>query len=315
MDNITYLQKYQPDSLHNMVGQNTIRDILIKMVETQNIPHLLFTGIPGSGKSTAAKALMKDLYGSDYKSNHVTFDASSTDRGISTVRGRIKDLTKYKSLNYPFKCIIMEEADELTSASMFALREVMLQNQEITRFVYVCNDLSKIIHPIQDRCQILRFNQLSLDEISQHLKLIVKNEEISITPAQISTIAGLSRGSMRIAVNTLQTVSTQEHVTDNLIRTLMGAKFTDIDAKRILKAVFEKNQPEYEEIIFSLIYKSGFTADEIMCGLLDTLISKNDPKNIKIILNLSEGHYRMSQGVNPLIQLRCSLAKVSMMKR
>jgi len=311
-DNIPYLLKYRPDSLSNVNGHETIRNILMKMVETTNIPHLMFTGTPGNGKSTTAMALVKDLYGDEYKANHVLFDASS-DRGIDVVRGKIKEITKYKSINFPFKVIILEESDELTPNAQFALREIMLKNEEITRFIFVNNNLSKIILPIQDRCQILRFAPLAMDDIVQHLKLIVKSEDIDIKTTQISTIAGLADGSMRKAVNALQSCATQDHITDELIRTMLGAKLDPKYPKMILKNVFEGK--EYESILFNLMYKEGFSPDEIMSGILDYLIKLNDPKNIKIILGLSEFHYRMSQGAQPMIQLRVGLAKLSTMKR
>lgn len=313
-DNLTLLEKYQPGTLKDVYGHETIRQILMSMVEQQNIPHLMFTGDPGNGKSTTAMALIKDLYGDEYKSNYMKFDAS-TDRGIDVVRGKIKELTKYKSMNYPFKIILLEESDELTPNAQFALREIMLKNQKITRFIFVNNNLNKIIAPIQDRCQIFRFAQLQMDDTLNHLRLIVGKEDIHITDEQIHTIADLANGSMRNAVNALQTVATQDTITDELIRTIMGAKFNDVSARNILKAVYDSDQVLYESIIFDLVYKDGFTPEEIMHGILDLLISKNDPKLLKQITLLAEYDFRMSQGQNKLIQLRVGLSRLSSMKR
>lgn len=313
-DNITFLEKYQPIKLVDINGHNTIRRVLLSMIEQNNVPHLMFVGSPGNGKSTTAMALIRDLYGNDYKSNYIKTDASS-DRGIDVIRGRIKKSTKYKSLNYPFKIILMEEADSLTGDAQRALRETMLANQSINRFIYIVNDLSKMIHPIQDRCQILRFSQLQMDDITNHLKLIAKEENIPIVTAQISTIAALADGSMRNAVNALQTVATQGDITDTLIRTIMGSKFDSDNAKRILNAVYGNDQSKYEQLIFQLVYKDGFSPEEIMHGIIDQLISKNDPKLIKQITLLADYDFRMSQGQNKLLQLRCGLARLSSMKR
>ena len=313
-DNITLLEKYQPKSLADVRGHNTIRQILQKMVEQQNVPHMMFTGEPGNGKSTTAMALIRDLYGDDYKSNYIKFDASS-ERGIDTIRGRVKEATKYKSLNYNFKIILLEESDELTGNAQFALREIMLKNQQITRFVFVNNNLSKIIEPIQDRCQIFRFSPLQMDDIANHITLIVKEENIQIKKSQISTIAALADGSMRAGVNALQTIATQDSITDDLIRTVMGAKFDQKNSERILKAVFAGDQNKWESEIFRLVYSEGFTPEEIMHGILDQMISKNNPKDIKMITMLAEYDYRMSQGVQPLLQLRCGLARLASTKR
>ena len=313
-ENITYLEKYQPISLIDIHGHHTIRQILQKMVKLQNIPHMMFTGEPGNGKSTTAIALIQDLYGNEYKSNYIKFDASS-ERGIDVVRGKIKEITKYRSMNFPFKVILLEESDELTSQAQFALREIMLKNQKITRFIFVCNNLNKIIPPIQDRCQIFRFGPLQMDDIANHITLIVKEENIQIKKSQISTVAALADGSMRAGVNALQTIATQDSITDELIRTVMGAKFDQKNSERILKAVFAGDQNKWESEIFRLVYSDGFTPEEIMHGILDQMISENNPKNIKQITLLAEYDYRMSQGAQPLLQLRCGLARLANAKR
>jgi len=313
-DNLTLLEKYAPTSLRDINGHDVIRQLLVSMVDDQNIPHLMFTGPPGNGKSTTAMALIRDLYGDEYKSNYIKFDAS-TERGIDVVRGKIKEITKYKSIDYPFKIIVLEESDELTPNAQFALREIMLKNQSITRFILICNNLSKIIGPIQDRCQIFRFAPLTMDNIFRHLTFIEGEEDIKIVKSQLSTIAGLADGSMRNAVNALQTVATQDTITDTLIRTVMGSKFDDDNADKILKAVLNNEQSKYEEMVFKLVYNEGFTPDEIMSGILNVLINKNDPKLIRQITLLAEYHFRMSQGAQSLLQLRCGLAKLSVMKK
>lgn len=314
IENITYLERYQPKSLNDIHDHDTIRQILVGMIKQKNIPHMMFVGTPGNGKSTTAMALIRDLYGDDYKSNYVKTDASS-DRGIDVIRGRIKEATRYKSLNFPFKIMLMEEADSLTPEAQKALRETMLTNQSISRFIYICNDLNKIISPIQDRCMILRFAPLTMDNIVNHLKLIVKEENIQIKLAQISTISALADGSMRAGVNALQTIATQDSITDDLIRTVMGAKFDQKNSERILKAVFAGEQSKWESEIFRLVYGEGFTPEEIMHGILDQMISENNPKNIKQITMLAEYDYRMSQGAQPLLQLRCGLARLANAKR
>jgi hypothetical protein len=95
----------------------------------------------------------------------------------------------------------------------------------------------------------------------------------------------------------------------------MGGKFSSIDAEKIIKAIYDNNQGLYEAMIFDLIYKDGFTPEDVMHGIIDTLIYKNDPKLIKQITLLAEYDFRMSQGQNKLLQLRCGLARLSSMKR
>ena len=198
-----------------------------------------------------------------------------------------------------------------TEPAQRALRETMIQNQNITRFIFSVNNIGKMIEPIQDRCQVLRFKSLSLEDIRDHLKKIVREEKIDISTSNISLIAGLSKGSMRKALNALQSVSYQDEINETLIREAMDSTFDPQHAKQLLNLVIKGNVENYERYLFSLIYKSGFQPSEILQGLIDLLISKNDPKLLPAIVGLAEYDWRISQGAQDLLQLRCGLVKLA----
>ena len=278
-----------------------------------NMPHLMFAGAPGIGKTTAATVLAEEFFGDEWKSNIIMMNASD-ERGIDVIRGKIKDATRYSPINSNFKIIFLDESDELTEPAQRALRETMIRHQNITRFIFSVNNIGKMIEPIQDRCQVLRFKSLSMEDIRDHLKKIVKEEKIDISISNISLIAGLSKGSMRKAMNALQSVSYQDEINETLIREVMDATFDPQHAIQLLDLVVKGNIEVYEKYLFSLIYKSGFQPSEILQGLIDLLISKNNPKLLPAIVGLGEYDWRISQGAQDLLQLRCGLMKLSQSK-
>jgi len=308
-----WLEKYNPTSLDGIVGQKNIVNLLRGYVRMNNMPHLMFAGLPGIGKTTAATVLAKELFGDNWKSNIIMMNASD-ERGIDIIRGKIKDATRYAPIDGNFKIIFLDESDELTESAQRALRETMIKHQNITRFIFSVNNIGKMIEPIQDRCQILRFKSLSMEDIRDHLKKIIKKEKIDISSANVSLIAGLSKGSMRKAMNALQSISYQDEINETLIREAMDITFDPQHAKQLLDLVIKGNIEIYEKYLFELIYKLGFQPSEILQGLMDLLISKNDPKLLSIIVVLAEYDWRISQGAQDLLQLRCGLMKLSQSK-
>jgi len=312
-DTKTFLEKYNPNSLNDMIGQENIVKILKGYVNNKNIPHLLFTGSPGIGKTTAATIIAKDLFGENWQNNIIMMNASD-ERGIDVVRNKIKQATKFAPMCADFKIIFLDEADEMTQSAMRALRDVIVKHQNVTRFILAVNDLSKVIDPIQDRCQVFRFKPLKQIDIYNHLNKIIKNEDINILNDDIKLIAELSEGSMRKAVNTLQSVYTQPEINESIIRELMNNQLNNKDINNLLDLVKTGNVEIYEKRLFELIYNNGYEPNEIMDGIINHLIKLNNGNMLPIIVGMAEFDYRMSQGSNQLLQLRCGLFKLGQSK-
>src|SRR3989338_5667428 len=155
-----WTEKYRPTNFEEMVGQHEITKRVIGLLQSLNIPHMLFAGPAGTGKSSLALIVVKQLFKDKWKENYLELNASD-ERGIDVVRQKVKDFARTKSLGVvPFKVIFLDEADALTQEAQQALRRTMENYTNTCRFIMSVNYSSKIIDPIQSRCVVFRFKLL-----------------------------------------------------------------------------------------------------------------------------------------------------------
>ena len=221
--NEIWTEKYRPKNLSEVVGQAHAVERLKAYVETNNMPHLLFTGPAGVGKTTCSLAMAKEMFGDDWKGNFIELNASD-ERGIYVVRGKIKEFARTAPLGgAEFKIIFMDEADALTSDAQAALRRTMEKYSKICRFILSCNYSSKIIDPIQSRCAVFRFKPLTTDDLLGYLQRIINNEQVDIDDEAIEGLVHVARGDMRRAVNSLQVAaSLNKHIDMDTIYQISG---------------------------------------------------------------------------------------------
>src|SRR6056297_2559611 len=189
-----WTEKYRPEKFSEVVGQEEIVKRVQPLTDSMNIPHLLFAGPAGTGKSTMALIIVKELFGKDWKENYLELNASD-ERGINVVREKVKDFARTKSIgNVSFKVIFLDEADALTPEAQQALRRTMENYSNTCRFILSCNYSSKIIDPIQSRCAVFRFKLLEKKDIEKYLVNIAEKENLSIKPEAIEHIYEGSEG-------------------------------------------------------------------------------------------------------------------------
>src|SRR5437867_2670767 len=193
------------------------------------MPHCLFAGPPGTGKTTAALCLAHDLFGARFQDVFMELNASD-ERGIDVVRTTVKEFARMASLSQvPFKILVLDEADNMTSDAQSALRRTMEKYTDTCRFILCCNYSGRIIEPIQSRCALFRFTPLPEEKITDYLGHIAKKEGLKITPQGLKAVMEVSEGDLRKGINTLQAAaSMSKGITEEAVYQVVGrAKPTD----------------------------------------------------------------------------------------
>ncbi len=199
-----WVEKYRPKSLDEVVGQEEIVERLKAYAKTGNLPHLLFAGPAGTGKTTSAIALARDMFGENWRQNYYELN-SSDERGIETVRTKVKEIARIAPFGGSnFKIIFLDEADNLTADAQAALRRTMETYSKTSRFILSANYSSRLIEPIQSRTAVFRFRPLKPDAIAEYIGRIAKSEKLKITDDGMEALAYVAEGDMRRAVNALQ---------------------------------------------------------------------------------------------------------------
>ncbi|MEK6867522.1 MAG: replication factor C small subunit, partial [Nanoarchaeota archaeon] len=199
-----WTEKYRPKSFKDVKGQLEIIAKIKAFIQQKNMPHLMFAGPAGVGKSTTALVIARELFGEQWRENFLELNASD-ERGIDVVRTKVKDFARTKAIgDVPFKIIFLDECDALTKEAQQALRRTMENYTLTTRFILSCNYSSKIIDPIQSRCTVFRFRPLEKEQMFEIFDKIAKQEGLEIEKSGKEAVYTCSEGDCRRAENILQ---------------------------------------------------------------------------------------------------------------
>jgi len=311
-----WVEKYRPTSLRDMVGQEAILPLLSSYAEKRSMPHLLFAGPPGSGKTTAALALARDLFGADWRSSFMELNASD-ERGIDTVRTTIKQYARTSPLgDVGFKILFLDEADNLTSEAQASLRRLMERYSGSCRFILSCNYSSRIIDPIQSRCAVFRFRAYSPEAVRTQIKRIAAAEGKKVSPEALETILSASAGDMRRATNLLQLAATHsDSVTGETIK-----EYATVPLRRevegMLTAALSGNFREARDRLFAMFVDRGASGEDILRAIHSYLPDISETilparEKVRLLEYLGEVDFRLAQGASDRIQLEAVLAHVA----
>ncbi len=314
VEEVLWAEKYRPKSLNEIVDQEDIVNRLKRFVQEKNMPHLLFAGPPGTGKTTAALALVHDLYGDNYVQYFLELNASD-ERGIDIIRNKVKEFARTMVPgNVPFKVVLLDEADNMTADAQQALRRTMELYTETTRFILACNYLSKIIDPIQSRTALFRFYPLKKDDIVGRLEYISKQEKVSFDTKALETIYDVTMGDMRKSINILQAASAYGKVTVESVYKVLGFAQPK-EVRDMLNSALKGKFIDAREKLRSLLVTYGLSGEDIIKQMHRELTSNElqIPEELRVLLMdyIGEIEFRIMEGADDEIQLSGLLAKIA----
>jgi replication factor C small subunit len=311
--NLMWSEKYRPKKLSEVVDQKEIVKGIGNLIKSPDIPHMLFAGPAGVGKTTSALCIAMELLGEEWRKNTLELNASD-ERGIKMVRERVKEfaasikLATDKEFGKP-KIIILDEADEMTPEAQTALRRIIEDSARTTRFIIICNYLSQIIEPIQSRCVVFRFTRLPKEEVIDHLQTICEKEKVKYEEKAIAQIFDATRGDLRHSINIMQAAAGMGSVSaanvtaavglsgrskvGEVLRLALGGKFNEARAKLLeLTQVYGMSETDFMKYANQEAY--------------DMKIERPD----EFAAIMAECDYRLAAGAHPEIQLSALLAQL-----
>jgi replication factor C small subunit len=307
-----WAEKYRPKTLGDMVNQREIVERLKSFVKSQNVPHCIFAGPPGTGKTTAALCLARDLYSDAYREHIMELNASD-ERGINVVRETVKTFARARSIGeIPFKIMILDESDNMTADAQQALRRTMERYTETCRFIMCANYSGKIIEPIQSRCAPFRFTFLPREEQDKYLKHIAENENVKLQKDGLDAIFEVCGGDLRKAINTLQAAASLDKPVDAKVVYSIAGRASPADVQKMIEVAMDGNFIEARKQLRDMIQKYGIAGSDIIRQIHTEIFKASipEPWKIKLADIVGEIDYRLVEGADQEVQLSALLARL-----
>ncbi len=307
-----WVEKYRPTKLSEIVNQTEIIGSLKALIKDPiDMPHLLFSGSAGVGKTTTALCIADDILGKNRNPRNVLELNASDERGIGMVREKVKKFSKWSGFaEIPFKIIILDEADEMTSDAQTALRRIIEDASKICRFILIANNVSKIIEPIQSRCASSKFTTVSEEDVIIRLEEIAKKEKIKTDKKGLKEIYEYTEGDLRHAINLMQATASIGGVSEENVKISAGlTKTSDVD--EVLKIALSGKVVKAREKMIELIKVYGMSESDFLKYLNSAVFKSKHDKLSDILQIIAKYDYRILVGANSEIQLSAMLAELA----
>jgi len=304
-----WTEKYRPRNFSEVKGQKDVVSKVKAFVTQKNMPHLMFSGPAGVGKTTISLVIAHEMFGDSWHENFLELNASD-ERGIDIIRNKVKDFARTRAIgDVPFKIIYLDECDALTSEAQQALRRTMENYTQTCRFILSCNYSSKIIDPIQSRCAIFRFKPLD-----KELEHIEKEEKITINDAAKKALIEICEGDVRRLENILQSCTAMSKTVDEDLVYSLASVARPKEVKRVMELALENKFIEARNELLNVMTNYGLSGLDVIRQVQKeiTELKIDGRKQMQLIEKCGEAEFRISEGSDEFLQLEAFLASVAL---
>jgi len=317
LEHLLWVEKYRPRRIDDIIDQDHVKERIKEFLNIGDLPHMLFYGPPGVGKTTMALAIAYELYGDSWRENVLELNASD-ERGIAVIREKVKEFARSipTSGKVSFRLIILDEADNMTEDAQQALRRIMEIYYSTARFILIANYVSGIIEPIQSRCAVFRFTLIPKEAVFERLRYIAKCEGLEVSDDGLEAIWDISQGDMRKAINTLQAAAAISRKIDaETVYKALGKASPSLMRAFVQEAIqgeFSKAMKRLEELFNIYCADPIDIVKTIHREVMSPYSTLKIPEELKpkIIALIGEAHYRILRGADPRLQILGLLCKI-----
>lgn len=306
VDKQIWVEKYRPDSLDEIRGNEKEVDRLQSWVGDPSMPNVLLWGPQGTGKTASVYAFAKDKFG-DQWANHVLQLNASDERGIDTVRNKIKNFASRGGVmgEKDFNIVMLDEVDNMTRDAQPAMRRIMEDFHDRTRFFLICNYPNELIDPLQSRCAMLQISPLQQAQMQGLVEDVAEQEELKYDDEHLETIVEQAEGDARAAIHTLQSATEDGKVVDNHLEAVTS--IIDVaEIEELLDAAIGEDHEQAMEIVDEMI-KQGVDVQALCDEMVERVDDRDDiPADSRALLidKIADCEWRILHGSNPKTQLK-----------